>query len=135
MLPKNEQERVKMMKIPNQEGVGSISNVPQGTSPDITYAVNTVSQFNKNSGKAVRIIPRYLEGTANAKLVSTRESDQGIMGYCESDWASDMDNRRSCTGYVFPNQGGPISWNSKGQQTVALSSIWHCLRLRTRLFG
>ena len=44
------------------------------------------------------------------------------MGYCDADWASDMDERRSCTGNVFTLQGGAISWSCKRQQTVALST-------------
>ncbi|KAL0839196.1 hypothetical protein ABMA28_017164 [Loxostege sticticalis] len=46
-----------------------------------------------------------------------------ISGYCDSDWANDTEDRRSCTGYIFLFQGAAISWNSKKQQTIALSTI------------
>ncbi|XP_074042427.1 uncharacterized protein [Leptinotarsa decemlineata] len=115
-----------MTKIPYQEVIGSILYASQGTRPDITYAVNTVSQFNKNYGKAhwtaVKRILRYLKRTMYAKLVYTKNSDSRLKGYCDADWASDVDNRQSCTGYVFLQQGGPISWNCKRQHTVALST-------------
>ena len=45
-----------------------------------------------------------------------------IHGYSDSDWAGDEDTRRSTTGYVFFMQHGPISWATKRQPTVALSS-------------
>lgn len=46
-----------------------------------------------------------------------------LIGFSDADWASDVDKRRSCTGYVFKLSNGAISWSSKRQQAVALSSI------------
>lgn len=51
-----------------------------------------------------------------------KKSDGGAFGYCDADWASDIENRKSCTGYVFLRSSGAISWNSKQQPTVALST-------------
>lgn len=45
-----------------------------------------------------------------------------VFGFCDADWASDVNDRKSCTGYVFLRSGGAISWNSKRQPTVALST-------------
>ena len=45
-----------------------------------------------------------------------------VVGYSDSDWAANVDNRRSTTGYMFMLGGGPISWKSKSQPTVALLS-------------
>lgn len=50
------------------------------------------------------------------------EISETLTGYSDSDWASDLDHRKSTTGYVFCMNGGAISWNSKKQPTVALSS-------------
>ena len=44
-----------------------------------------------------------------------------MIGYFDSDYAGDLDKRRSTTGYVFIFAGGPISWKSTLQSTVALS--------------
>ncbi|PAL11902.1 hypothetical protein B8W92_11625, partial [Moraxella osloensis] len=45
-----------------------------------------------------------------------------LVGYCDSDWAADKNDRKSVTGYVFMMAGAAITWKSKKQQTVALSS-------------
>ena len=44
------------------------------------------------------------------------------MGFVDADWAADLDDRRSFTGYVFKYADGPIAWESRKQRTVALSS-------------
>lgn len=66
---------------------------------------------------------RYLKGTLDYKL-SYKKNLQETMthGYCDADWASVEDDRRSCTGYTFLFQGGTISWNPRRQPTVALST-------------
>lgn len=126
MSPKSNVEKCEMANIPYQEAVGSILYLAQCTRPDIAFAVNNVSRFNNNPGSAhwvaVKRILRYLKGTINQKLVFTHSSDSGIQGFCDADFASDVDKRRSCTGYVFVLQGGAISWSSKRQQTVAIST-------------
>lgn len=96
--------------------------------PDIQYAVSSVSRFNANPGKAhwlaVKRIFRYLNGTIEKKLTFKRNVIEKLklIGYCDSDHASDSMDRRSVTGYMFLLQGGAISWNSKKQATVALST-------------
>ncbi len=45
-----------------------------------------------------------------------------LCGFCDSDWGGDVDTRRSTTGYVFLLGGAPVSWASKKQSTIALSS-------------
>ena len=112
-------------EIPYQQAVGSILYLTQGSRPDIAYAVNYVSRFNNCFSKphwlAVKRILRYLKGTANLKL-AFRRSFESLHGFCDADWASDVENRKSCTGYVFLRSNGPVSWNSKQQPTVALST-------------
>ncbi|GBP22474.1 Retrovirus-related Pol polyprotein from transposon TNT 1-94 [Eumeta japonica] len=71
---------------------------------------------------AVKRIFRYLQGTKDLKLTYTKDGDENITGYCDADWASDVCDRKSCTGYTFLLQGGAISWRSHKQQTVALST-------------
>lgn len=126
MSPQTLQQEREMARIPYQEAVGGLLYLSQCTRPDISYAVHTVSKFNANPGKqhweAVKRIMRYLKGTSTAKLMYSKSGNSNLVGYSDADWANDQDDRRSCTGYVFLKNGGAISWNSKRQPTVALSS-------------
>jgi hypothetical protein len=45
-----------------------------------------------------------------------------MFGYCDADWGGDVEGRRSTTGFVFMIGGGAISWSSKQQSTIALST-------------
>ena len=47
---------------------------------------------------------------------------QHVVGYCDSDYAGDLDKRRSTTGYVFTFAKAPVSWKSTLQSTAALST-------------
>jgi len=97
-----------------------------GTRPDLAFAQSLVSQFMTNPGPqhwmAVKRIMRYLKGTWNVRL---RLGGQGLhlVGLCDADWAGDVQDRRSTTGYVFMLGQGAISWNSKRQPTIALSTV------------
>lgn len=121
MSPESFLDKNKMSNVPYREGVGGLQYILQASRPDIAYAVHSVSRFNDNLGEphceAVKWIMRYIKGTS-----FTKASNSNIVGYCDADWVRDLDERRSCTGYVFVKQSGPISWNSKRQSTVALSS-------------
>lgn len=126
MSPRNDVERAEMNNVPYQEAIGSIMYAAQVTRPDVCFAVNAVSRFMQNPGKAhwiaVKRILRYLKGTANAKLVFSKSGDSNLIGYCDADWAGDVDKRRSTTGYVYLYHGAAISWNSRKQPTVAIST-------------
>lgn len=115
-----------MANIPYQEAIGSLLYLVQCTRPDIAHAVGVVSRFNQQHGPAhwaaVKRIFKYLKGTKDYKLVYSPDGKDEIVGYTDADWASDSDDRKSFTGYVFTLNGGAISWASKKQQTVALSS-------------
>jgi ribonuclease HI len=111
--------------VPYQELIGSLLFLTQTTRPDIAYAVNDTSRFNSYHAEvhwvAVKRILRYLSGTRKLKLRFSKD-DQQLIGFTDADWGSDPDKRRSCTGFVFKMANAAISWCSKRQQTVALSS-------------
>lgn len=111
---------------PYQHVIGCLLYVAQATRPDIAYAVNTLSRFNKEPKSehwaAVKRVLRYLQGTKHYKLTYTKHGQSEITGFCDADWASDTQDRKSCTGYIFMLQGGAVSWCSRKQQTVALST-------------
>src|SRR6201996_6441500 len=129
--PSTPEEIQKMKNIPYQSAVGAIMYAMLGTRPDIAFAVTILSQFSSNPGKshwtAVKRVLRYLKGSINYKLAyggsNSRQTDPELIGYCDADWASNVDDRRSVTGYVFMLAGGAISWKTKKQPTVALSSV------------
>ncbi len=81
-----------------------------GTRPDIAFAVSNVAKFSSNPTKqhwtAVKRILRYLKGTRNFGLLYTNGNVDEFIGYSDSDWAGDLDDRKSTSGYVC---GAPIS--------------------------
>lgn len=99
------------------------------TRPEISFSVNKVCQFLSNPleehWKAVKRILRYLSGTKHHGLLIQPASLQQplhLLGFCDADWASDPDDRRSTSSacvFLGPNL---VSWWSKKQQLVARSS-------------
>ena len=106
--------------------VGSLQYLSTMTRPDITYAVSTVAKFCSKPTKvhftAVKRILRYLKGTSNHGLLYKKASSSNCVGYSDSDWAGDTDDRKSTSGYVFLVGDTAITWKSKKQSCVALST-------------
>jgi hypothetical protein len=98
------------------------------TRPDIAFIVSTLSKYNNEPREihwqAVKRVLRYIKGTKNCKLTLGGEDNKLVLrGYCDADWASsDKQGRRSVTGYVFLLGNGAISWSSRRQPTVAIST-------------
>jgi len=98
-----------------------------GTRPDISFAVSYLGQFNNCfdrghwTERAAKRVLRYLKGTQHLGI-SYRTSDKKLEGYVDADWGNNKEDRRSFTGFVFCFNGEPVSWESKKQRTVALSS-------------
>jgi transposase InsO family protein len=128
MSPSIEEEREYMSRVPYANAVGSLMYAMVCTRPDISHAVSMVSRYMANPGKehwqAVKWLLRYLRGTLDVGLMFKWEksSEPHVSGYVDSDYAGDLDRRRSTTGYVFTLAHGPISWRSMLQPTVALST-------------
>ena len=76
---------------------------------------------SSNHWTAVKWILWYLRGTTDYSLYYS-SAGLGCIGYVDSDFAGDRDKRRSTTGYVFSMDDGAISWESKLQSVVALST-------------
>ena len=105
--------------------VGSIMFAMIETRPDIAFATSAVSRHSKNPSRthmeAAKHILRYLSATKD-RGITFGGGDLTIQGYSDSDWAGDKEERKSTSCYVFMLNNGPISWCSKRQTTVALSS-------------
>ena len=108
-----------------QSAVGSLMYAMLGTRPDIAFAVGVVSRFaakpKPTHWNAVKRILRYLKGIVNYQL-TFQGGVEHLKGYTDSDWAGDTATRRSTSGYIFNIGSAPLSWSSKRQPTVALSS-------------
>jgi histone deacetylase 1/2 len=97
------------------------------TRPDIAFSVNKVCQFMHRPlavhWVAVKRILRYLAGTIDhGMLIKKSEFPLDLVGFCDADWASDPDDRRSTSGYCIFYGGNLILWKSKKQTTVSRSS-------------
>ena len=107
-----------------QSLVGGLMYLATCTRPDIAYTVGMLARFsskpNQTHWVAAKRVLRYLKGTMNFGLIYS--GDPGVLGYSDADWAGDMDDRKSTSGYMFQIAGGPVSWRSKKQDTVALST-------------
>ena len=67
-------------------------------------------------------ILRYLKGTADHGLAFTPNASGDCVGYSDADWGGDLNDRKSTSGYLFLISGGAVSWRSKKQTCVALST-------------
>jgi len=109
-----------------QTVIGSLLYLTLGTRPDIAFAVTKMAQFaaspNKEHLAKALYICRYLIGTKNYNITYDGSSGYGLIACTDSDWASDPSNRRSQTGFFLKLAGGAISWTSRAQKTIALSS-------------
>ncbi|OMO59210.1 Integrase, catalytic core [Corchorus capsularis] len=123
--PVSEKEKDEMSVIPYSSAMGSVMYLMVCTRPNITHAVGVVSRFLSDPGKvhweAVKWIFRYLRGTS--KMCLSFGTTQTILeGFTDADMAGDLDSRKSTSGYIFTFAGGAISWQSKLQKCVALST-------------
>lgn len=112
-------------KLPYRELVGALMYLAIATRPDIAHAVSVLSQFNncyeQRHWIAAKRVLRYLKGTVDFGL-TFGSSDELLTGYVDADWAGCPIDRRSYTEFVFVLSGSVISWDSKKQRTVALST-------------
>jgi transposase InsO family protein len=114
-----------------QSAVGALMWAAICTRPDLSYAVGQLSQHasnpDKSHFKALNVCIRYLRGTTDYRLTykgeGRAEDVPELTGYSDADWAGDVNQRRSTTGYVFQLCGGAVSWQSKRQRTIAQSTV------------
>jgi hypothetical protein len=104
--------------------IGSLLYLSVCTRPDIAQVVGALSKYmdapTTVHWNAATGVLRYLAGTKGYGINFGGNSE--INGYCDADYAGDLDTRRSTTGYVFIMNGGAISWSSRRQPTVAAST-------------
>ena len=127
MAPQNDEEIALMKSIPYINAVGSLMYLAISSRPDIAYSVGVLARFNSNPGplhwKAVKHLLRYLKGTMDIKLVyGPSDSSEPFITYTDADHGGNPDNGRSTGGYLVRIGTGAVSWSSKLQSLVALST-------------
>jgi hypothetical protein len=110
-----------------QQQIGSLMYLMTATRPDLAYPVGLLARFMSNPSlihqKALHRIWEYVTYSIDFKLTyKSNPNSDTLSGYCDSDWGGDIHTRKSTTGYIFLFRNSPISWNSRLQKTVALSS-------------
>ncbi len=65
---------------------------------------------------------RYVKGTTKLGIYYSNENSNELIGYSDADWGGDINDRKSTSGYIFKLNGGAVSWRSKKQSGVALST-------------
>ena len=109
--------------------VGCLSYLVNMTRPDLAFSYSQLSKFAQYPGMV------HLEAAERVLQYVRATYDQGISyydlgpdkrnklgGWVDRDFASDIDSRKSMTGYLMSLNGGPISWKSSRQGGVTLSS-------------
>jgi hypothetical protein len=109
--------------------IGKLLHLVQGTRPDICYAVGKLSRSqispSSNHFTGIRQVLRYLKGTLDLGICLGGFLDNTklhLEAFADADWAMDVDSRRSTTGVLLRINSAPISWSSRLQRSVALSS-------------
>ena len=109
-----------------QSMVGSLLYAAIATRSNISQAVGAASKCCSNPIEAhltaVKRILRYLKETINLGLKYKKSESGTLVGYSDADFAGDLDDRRSTSGNLFLFAGCPVSWYSKKQPTVSLST-------------
>ncbi|MFM8622083.1 MAG: reverse transcriptase domain-containing protein, partial [Holophagaceae bacterium] len=112
-----------------RSGVGSLLYLLKHSRPDLSNSVRELSKVmdraNKAHEKMLHRVIRFVEETKNRCLVLSPMKENitwDLKGYCDSDFAGDSDTRKSVSGFVIYLCGAAISWRSKGQKSVTLSS-------------
>ena len=111
-----------------REIVGSLIYAMCCTRPDLSYTVTKLAQKMSKPTKqdltVAKDVLRYIKGTIHYGLSFVKSDETStVLGFCDADWASSSD-RHSISGYIFQMNatGGYVSWKSKKQRTVALST-------------
>ncbi|KAE8255524.1 hypothetical protein A4X13_0g3015 [Tilletia indica] len=109
--------------------IGCLKWIAQTIRPDLAFTCSVLSRFQARPTavhmEAAKRALRFLRKTANEDLVYERCSGRvpGLVGFADADFAGDSDTSRSTTGFVFYVHGNPVSWSSRLQTSVAMSTV------------
>jgi hypothetical protein len=105
--------------------VGSLMYLT-ATRPDLMFVVSLISRYAGQPTElhlqAAKRVLRYLKGTTNFRIFYKKGGSDELIAFTDSDYASDLEDRKSTSGYVFMLSFGAVSWSSKKQPIVTLST-------------
>lgn len=113
--------------VPYRELIGSLMYLSTMTRPDISYATSYLSRFldrpTNSLWKAGKRILRYLKETKTIALEYKKSvKNEGLLAFSDADWGREKVDRKSVSGFAVYYFGNLISWSSRKQQSVALST-------------
>jgi len=127
MSPKTNSKRKEMAGKPYCPVLGSVMWGQLATRLDLLFAVSLLSRFQANPRiehwKGLLHVIGYIKNTMDYGLTHSRDSELTPLSYVDADYGGCRDTCRSTSGYVFTMSGGPVTWSSKRQATVALSTV------------
>ena len=125
--PETQDEADKIKGVLYCKALGSLIWLQVATHPDLSYIVNLLSRFAHNPGQAhwnaLKHALSYMKETLDYGITYFCNSSLCLFGYVDSDYARDVDGQKSMEGHMFFVGGGLVSWASKCQETVALSTV------------
>ncbi|XP_069145620.1 secreted RxLR effector protein 161-like [Solanum lycopersicum] len=96
------------------------------TRPDIMYVVSLISRYMESPTEihflAAKRFLRYLQGTKDFGLFYKKGEKSNLIGFADRDHAGDQDDKKCTFGYVFVLGTGFVSWSSRKQKIVTLST-------------
>ncbi|TFY71470.1 hypothetical protein EVG20_g1549 [Dentipellis fragilis] len=128
MSPKTQEESAEMHDKPYRAAVGALQYLATATRCDIAHSVGVLARFGHNPGiehwKALKHLLRYLKGTLDYKLTYHPDPSGSHLftAFCDADHGGDLDNGRSTSGFMIRMGTAAISWASRLQTIVALST-------------
>ena len=127
MSPKSDSEKKEMDGKPYRSLLGSVMWGQLATRPDLSFSVSLLARFQANPGiehwRALLHVVGYIKNTIDYGLTYSRDHDISPTAFVDADYGGCRDTRRSTSGYVFTMAGGAVTWSSKRQATVALSTV------------
>jgi hypothetical protein len=126
--PKTDEEVNDMKNVPYREALGAIMYLATCTRPDLAYAMQFLSRPMSNPGRvhwnALKHVLRYIKGTIDFGITYDGNNADGItpIAYADSSFGDCQETGRSTQGYIVMMAGGPVSWSSKRQECVTLST-------------
>jgi Reverse transcriptase (RNA-dependent DNA polymerase) len=111
---------------PYLELFGALNYLSVISRPDITFAVGALGRFNSCPSEqhwhCLKHVLRYVQGTKALSLVLGSRSEPSLAAFCDSDFAGDVETRRSTSGYLIYAFGALVNWSSKRQRSIVTSS-------------